>query len=412
MSKHLNWGKKWVSKDRVIHLKVVIYLCLGYLLIAATTSYGTAQNKAEVHFYRGCELYTQGSLMEAEREFREAIALNPNLTEAYFNLGCMLIKEGKLKEAENALILVTQLSPDFAGGHLNLGIVLVVEERFGEADKPLRRAIQLDPNSAEAHASLGLVLKKEGKNEEALREYQEAIRLNPDLQLARSNFGILLYDQKKYDEAEKELREAIRIDPNNGIDHCNLGLALSQQGKLQEAEKEFQVAIQINSKDSISLKTIKIVQDKLKYNKEWREHPIQKVLELAVLPLVILLIIYLILKNRKKNKLKPTTNIAVNANKADIVKPKAFWLRFWIIIVGVLLVGTYAAMFIPAFAGHSVKPQAGYSSMFWTGLFFYLLWKRLARKGWHGALVGVIVGVLVFCVAAFVEGFMRRGAGP
>jgi len=100
------------------------------------------------------------------------------------------------------------------------------------------------------------------------------------------------------------------------------------------------------------------------------------------------------------------------AVKADIAKPRKLSV-VWLFIVGVLLVGADAGgLFIPAFLGHSVNPQSGFYSMVWTGLFFFLLWKRRARKGWHGALVGAAVGVLVFCVASFVEGFMRRGAGP
>jgi hypothetical protein len=68
-------------------------------------------------------------------------------------------------------------------------------------------------------------------------------------------------------------------------------------------------------------------------------------------------------------------------------------------------------MFIPAIAGQNINPQSGYGSMFWTGLFFYLWWKRRARKGWHGALVGSAVGLFVFSAAAFISGFIRHGAG-
>ena len=90
-----------------------------------------------------------------------------------------------------------------------------------------------------------------------------------------------------------------------------------------------------------------------------------------------------------------------------ISKPKALWLY----IVGVLLVGTYAAMFIPAIAGQNINPQSGYGSMLWTSLFFYLLWKRRTRKGWHGALVGSAIGLFVFVAAAFISGLIRHGAG-
>jgi hypothetical protein len=82
---------------------------------------------------------------------------------------------------------------------------------------------------------------------------------------------------------------------------------------------------------------------------------------------------------------------------------RAFSLYF----AGVLLVGIYAAMFIPAFAGQRINPQSGFYSMLSTGWFFYLWWKRRVRKGWHGALVGAAIGILAFCVAAFVSRLMR-----
>ena len=90
-----------------------------------------------------------------------------------------------------------------------------------------------------------------------------------------------------------------------------------------------------------------------------------------------------------------------------VAKPRVLWLY----VVGVLLVGTYAAMFLPALAGQTVSPQTGPGSMLWTGLFFYLWWKRRARKGWHGALIGATLGILVFGLAAFIGGFMRSATG-
>lgn len=89
-----------------------------------------------------------------------------------------------------------------------------------------------------------------------------------------------------------------------------------------------------------------------------------------------------------------------------VSKPKAFWL----FVVGVCLVGAYAAMFIPAFAGQNFQSKNLFSTMLWTGLFFYLWWKRRARKGWHGALIGSVIGILASFAAAFIGGFMRAMA--
>lgn len=86
------------------------------------------------------------------------------------------------------------------------------------------------------------------------------------------------------------------------------------------------------------------------------------------------------------------------------LKPKKIWLY----IVGFLVVGAYAGIFIPIFAGKNIinPASAGYSSMFITGLFFYILWKQRSRKGWQGALIGVLIGIIVFTLASFVEGLM------
>lgn len=79
----------------------------------------------------------------------------------------------------------------------------------------------------------------------------------------------------------------------------------------------------------------------------------------------------------------------------------------WFYAVAVLTFGTYGAMLLAASQG-SLGSMEGYASMFWTGLLFYLLWKQRARKGWHGALIGVVVGIMSFVLAAFLGGLMRH----
>lgn len=87
----------------------------------------------------------------------------------------------------------------------------------------------------------------------------------------------------------------------------------------------------------------------------------------------------------------------------EVKKPQVLWL----IVVGVAVVGTYAALFIPALAGESIGPNPGFASMLWTGLFFFLWWRRRGHQGWKGALVGALLGLLVFGFAGFISGAMR-----
>ena len=81
----------------------------------------------------------------------------------------------------------------------------------------------------------------------------------------------------------------------------------------------------------------------------------------------------------------------------------------WLLLVGIALVGIYAAMIIQAYAGHRIGPEALYGSALWHGLFFYLRWRKIGRNGWHGAMFGFFVGILAFGIAAFLAAFMRHG---
>jgi hypothetical protein len=49
-------------------------------------------------------------------------------------------------------------------------------------------------------------------------------------------------------------------------------------------------------------------------------------------------------------------------------------------------------------------------AMLWTGLFCSLLWKRRRRNGWHGALIGVLTGFVVFILASAIGGYVRASA--
>ena len=72
-----------------------------------------------------------------------------------------------------------------------------------------------------------------------------------------------------------------------------------------------------------------------------------------------------------------------------------------LIISFLLVIGTYAAMFIPATVGEELREISLFSSPFWTSMFFLFLWKLLNKKAFHGFIIGLIIGVIIWFVAAF-----------
>ena len=196
-------------------------------------------NLAEVHYNLGVLLERLKRHDEAEKEYREVIKINPNYMAAHYNLGNLLADLKRYDEAEKEYRETIRINPYFVQAHYNLGNLLKALKRYNEAEKEYRKAIIINPDHAEAHDNLGNLLKDLERYEEAEKEYREAIKINPNLAEAHNNLGNLLKDLKqRYDEAEREYREAIRINPNYAEAHANLGILFSKTKRLKEAEEE------------------------------------------------------------------------------------------------------------------------------------------------------------------------------
>ncbi|OQX19755.1 MAG: hypothetical protein BWK75_05395 [Candidatus Altiarchaeales archaeon A3] len=195
---------------------------------------------------------------EAEKEYREAIRINPNDAEAHYNLGILLKNLKRYDEAENAYREAIRINPNDAEAHNNLGVLLYNLKRYEEAENAYREAIKINPNYANARNNLGSLLYNLKRYEEAEKEYREAI-INPNDAEAHYNLGVLLYDLKRYDEAEKEYRVAIRINPNDAEAHNNLGVLLQKLNRYEEAEKEWREVIRINPNDAYAHHNLEVL---------------------------------------------------------------------------------------------------------------------------------------------------------
>lgn len=79
----------------------------------------------------------------------------------------------------------------------------------------------------------------------------------------------------------------------------------------------------------------------------------------------------------------------------------------WVWLGGIAVIGAYAALLIPAFAGQIGDAQTGIGVIFWSSIFFLLLWKYRGRKGWHGSLLGFVLGLVLFAAAPVIVGYQR-----
>lgn len=191
---------------------------------------GTADVVAFDHYLRGLALadfLTAADSMSAEREFLEALRLDPDYASAHAQLSLVLSMRVEfgwtdatsesiaraMKHAKQAI----ELEPDLPFAHFAMGRLL--SRRFmGDLDGAIaafERAVELDPSYTDAFAFIAIVQVADGRAEEGLATINEAFERNPvppywyfmSLGLARFHLG-------QYEAAEEALTELLRRNPS------------------------------------------------------------------------------------------------------------------------------------------------------------------------------------------------------
>lgn len=126
-----------------------------------------------VHLALG-ELYLgAGDYEHAEREFRAESALAPGDARAAYRLGSVLLNQGNTADALLYLKRANELRPDMPETLLELAKAYALAGELVPAEKLLRRLLELEdssPLAESAHFQLAQLLRKQGKTTDAARE--------------------------------------------------------------------------------------------------------------------------------------------------------------------------------------------------------------------------------------------------
>lgn len=112
---------------------------------------GVKSRHVDVHLERGQELFAQGKLEEARREFTEAILLAPDSHEAHLFLGRIYETTGKTADAIREL-RASVWSRDTVVARLLLARLYSHQGRLDDAGAQVRAALALDSQNVEAQA--------------------------------------------------------------------------------------------------------------------------------------------------------------------------------------------------------------------------------------------------------------------
>lgn len=196
----------------------------------------------------------------------KAIAVDKRQAAYHCNLGNALQALGKMDKAESCYKRALLLQPKLAEARMNLGTVFLAGGALDKAEGEFRRALALNPEMAEIHVNLGTILLNKGKFAEAAASLERALALRPEFAEARYNLGNVFKAEGKLDEAVGCYRRALALKPGLPQVHANLGSVLQIQDKLDEARLCYEEAVLLqpeNAEAHYDLGTLCSAQGKL-----------------------------------------------------------------------------------------------------------------------------------------------------
>jgi protein O-GlcNAc transferase len=173
----------------------------------------------------GLLLSDASRLDEAERAFRQAVAINPAYGRAYANLASTLHSLGRLDASLEASDAALRLQPDNAYAYFSRGSVLFQLGRVHEAESSLSAALGIQPRMLDAWIMLARLYRRQFRFADASSAYDRALAIAPDRTSVTIAKVDVIWAAGRETEARAMWQEILAQHPSNL--ECALRLHLS-----------------------------------------------------------------------------------------------------------------------------------------------------------------------------------------
>jgi tetratricopeptide (TPR) repeat protein len=240
---------------------------------ASVASSGAAVPEIAQLFQAGQDALNQGRLDEAERDFRQVLALDPQLGGAYANLGVVYMRRKQWVKALETLHTAEHLMPQVAGIRLNIGLAYYRQSEYLKAIPPFQSVVRDQPDALQSRHLLGLcyffaerwadaahtleplwaqesgqlsylyvlsiAAHRAGRKDLDERATAQLIKIGEGSPEFHLFMGKAHLNRDEYDMALADFLAAARTNPKLTFVHFNLGLTYLKKQDYEHARDEF-----------------------------------------------------------------------------------------------------------------------------------------------------------------------------
>ena len=181
----------------------------------------------------GWAFYLAGNRQGALRDFRAALAVDPDHVNALTGLAQTHMALNQLPAAGEVAKHLLKIAPDLAQAHRIQGEVLRRRRRLGDAEEHVRKAIKLDPDEPIGYHYLAVIQFEQKQYRSALATVEEGRKLAPWYAVLAAQKALILLHFKGPKAAEPFADEALRLRGDDNYVLINVARVMLMRGKLE-----------------------------------------------------------------------------------------------------------------------------------------------------------------------------------
>ncbi len=190
----------------------------------------------------------------ARAAFEAAIKKNPKQADAHYYLGLVMDKSGDKAGAEKSYRTALDLQPDLQEAAENLTALLVENKKYDDAIAVAKKSLGKNPKNAEMALNLAVALSEKGDVEGGTKAFEDAVKLAPnDARFYLAYAHHLGAIAKKPEDAVDKLKKAQRAAGDDPALLGTVGFELRLMRAVPECIAAFDKAIQL--KDNADFRT-------------------------------------------------------------------------------------------------------------------------------------------------------------
>jgi DNA-binding winged helix-turn-helix (wHTH) protein/tetratricopeptide (TPR) repeat protein len=176
-------------------------------------------------------------LPKAREAALKAVEIDEHLAEAHSSLALIHVYfDHDWIKAEKEFRRALELDPDLVSAHQRYGSYLTFMGRFEESIRHYETALELDPFSLQVNMNLATTYYLRGEYDRALNHCAKTIELEPNYMPTRFLLGCIYIQQERLEEAIAEFQEIYKLDEEAYLALGFMGYTHALAGQREEAE--------------------------------------------------------------------------------------------------------------------------------------------------------------------------------